>query len=163
MAMGRRLAAWRVGHDEGDQALSWDVWDGVLEDLFHLLELLGMPGGGRQRDRREYCGYGTSQLYGIHCILLTLVDVAAAHDGSSLPACSATMYAAYQSGQFGSVAPVRFSRPPWAADARPIALARSRAQLNLVAFGSMRPGNRAVISCSSQTLPSGSLNVRDDA
>src|SRR5918998_6830743 len=35
MAMGRRLAAWRVGHDEGGQALSRDVRNGVLEDLFH--------------------------------------------------------------------------------------------------------------------------------
>ena len=25
------------------------------------------------------------------------------HDGGSVPACSATMYAAYQSGQFGSL------------------------------------------------------------
>src|ERR671916_2067921 len=89
MAMGRRLAAWRIGHDEGGQALSWDVRNGVLEDLFHLLELLGMPGGGRQRDRGEHCGYGTSQLCCIHCLLLTSVGVEAVHGGSSLPPCCA--------------------------------------------------------------------------
>ena len=39
--------------------------------------------------------------------------------GSSAPACSATMYAAYQSGQFSSYwPPVRFSCSPWAAAAR---------------------------------------------
>ena len=54
-------------------------------------------------------------------------DVVVAHVGSSSPACSATMYAAYQSGQFSSRSPVRFSCSPWAADARRIALARSAA------------------------------------
>src|SRR5918998_2100249 len=98
MAMGRRLAAWRIGHDEGGQALSRDVRNGVLEDLFHLLELLGMPGGGRQRDRREYRGYGTSQLCCIHCLLLRLVGVEAAHDRSSLPACCATRRARRRTG-----------------------------------------------------------------
>src|SRR5918995_1882319 len=39
---------------------------------------------------------------------------AAAHNGSSLPVCSATMYAAYQSGQFSSRwPPVRVSCSPW--------------------------------------------------
>src|SRR5919112_1854232 len=98
MAMGRRLAAWRVAYDEGGQALSWDVRNGVLEDLFHLLELLGMPGGGRQRDRREYRGYGTSQLHCIHYSLLTLVGVESAHDGSSLPACCAMRTAKRRTG-----------------------------------------------------------------
>ena len=50
MAMGQRLAVWRAVHDEGDQALSCDVWYGVLEDGIHLLELVGMRGSGRQRD-----------------------------------------------------------------------------------------------------------------
>ena len=59
MAMGRCLAAWGVGHDASDQALPCDVWNGVLEDGIHLLQLVGMPSGGPQRDRREYCGYGT--------------------------------------------------------------------------------------------------------
>jgi hypothetical protein len=30
------------------------------------------------------------------------------HFGSSSPACSRTMYSAYQSGQFGSALPMRF-------------------------------------------------------
>ena len=51
--------------------------------------------------------------------------VGVAHVGSSVPACSATMYAAYQSGQFASRCPVRFSCSPWAASARRSALARS--------------------------------------
>src|SRR5918993_650475 len=82
--------------------------------------------------------------------------VAATHDGNSLPACSATMYSAYQSGQFSSRwPPVRVSCSPWAADARRRALARSDAESKLVAFESMRPGNRAVTSCNSHSLPSG--------
>src|SRR6185369_17143732 len=48
--------------------------------------------------------------------------------GNSLPDCSATMYAAYQSGQFSSRCPVRFSCCPWAASARRNALARSVAE-----------------------------------
>jgi hypothetical protein len=46
MALGELLgggAAWGVGHDLGDQALSGDVWNGALEDGIHLLQLLGMP------------------------------------------------------------------------------------------------------------------------
>ena len=65
--------------------------------------------------------------------------VVVAHVGSSVPACSATMYSAYQSGQFASAAPMRFSCSPWAADARRIALARSLAEPNEVAAGSTRP------------------------
>ena len=38
--------------------------------------------------------------------------VAVAHVGSSVPACSATMYSAYQSGQFASASPMRFSCSP---------------------------------------------------
>ena len=38
------------------------------------------------------------------------------------------------------------------------ALVRSLAEPNEVALGSTRPGRRVVISCSNQTLPSGSLN-----
>src|SRR5918998_4406942 len=62
--------------------------------------------------------------------------VLAAHDGSCVPACSATMYSAYQSGQSSSRWPVRFSCSPCAADARRIALARSEAEAKLVAFES---------------------------
>ncbi|HMI23595.1 MAG TPA: hypothetical protein VK594_03820, partial [Streptosporangiaceae bacterium] len=36
-------------------------------------------------------------------------DVVVAHVGSSVPACSAAMYRAYQSGQFASASPMRFS------------------------------------------------------
>src|SRR5437879_7536439 len=54
--------------------------------------------------------------------------VVVAYVGSSVPACSATMYAAYQSGQFSSRCPMRFSCCPWAASARRNALARSFAE-----------------------------------
>jgi hypothetical protein len=80
------------------------------------------------------------------------------HCGSPLPDCSAAIYSAYQSGQFASRCPVRFSCSPWAASARRSALARSLAELNEVAAESMRPGSRVVISCSSHPLPLGSLN-----
>ena len=79
--------------------------------------------------------------------------------GSSLPACSAAMYSAYQSAQFASRTPVRFSCSPCAAAARRIAAARSATEENAVWVASTRPGNREVTSCSSQVLPSGSLNV----
>ena len=72
------------------------------------------------------------------------------------------MYAAYQSGQFASASPVRFSCSPWAAAARRSALARSAADANAVSAASIRPGSRVVISCSSQPLPSGSLNVANE-
>ncbi len=73
------------------------------------------------------------------------------------------MYAAYQSGQFTSYSPpVRFSCSPWAAAARRIAFARSAADANVVSAASIRPGSRVVISCSSQPLPSGSLNVANE-
>ena len=48
-----------------------------------------------------------------------------AHCGSSVPACSAAMYAAYQSGQFASACPVRSSCLPCAAAARRSPAARS--------------------------------------
>ena len=61
--------------------------------------------------------------------------------GSCLPACSATMYSAYQSGQFSSCSPpVRFSCSPWAAAARRSAAARSAGEANVV---SPRPRARA--------------------
>ena len=82
-----------------------------------------------------------------------------AYVGSFIPACSATMYSAYQSGQFGSALPMSFSWLPWAADARRSALARSLAEPNEVVAGSMRPARRVVTSCSSQPLRSGSLKV----
>ncbi len=85
--------------------------------------------------------------------------VIVAHVGSSVPACSAAMYAAYQSGQFASAFPMRFSCSPCAADARRIAFARSVVDAKAVSAASIRPGSRAVTSCSSQPLPSGSLNV----
>src|SRR5262249_31864427 len=84
--------------------------------------------------------------------------VVVAHVGSSVPACSATMYSAYQSGQSGSAAPMRFSCSPWATSARRIALARSLAEPNDVAEASTRPGSRVVTSWNSQLLPSGSLS-----
>ena len=57
---------------------------------------------------------------------------------------------------------MRFSCSPWAADARRIALARSAAEANVVSAASTRPGSRVVTSCSSQPLPSGSLNVANE-
>ena len=68
------------------------------------------------------------------------------------------MYAAYQAGQSASLCPVRFSCSPCPASARRSALARSLVEPNVVAVESMRPGNRVVISWSTQPLPSGSLN-----
>ena len=68
------------------------------------------------------------------------------------------MYAAYQSGQFSSALPMRFSCSPWAAAARRSACARSPTYAYVVSPAT-RPGNRVVSSCSSQTLPSGSLNA----
>src|SRR5262249_11067448 len=88
--------------------------------------------------------------------------VVAAHVGSSLPAFSPTMYAAYQSGQFTSCWPVRFSCSPCAAAARRSALASSVAEVNVVSPASTRPGNRTVTSCNSQPLPSGSLKVANE-
>src|SRR5271165_3318630 len=85
--------------------------------------------------------------------------VVVVHLGSSSPVCSRTMYSAYQSGQFASAAPMRFSCSPWATDARRIAFAKSLAELNEVTPGSTRPGSRVVPSCSCHWLPSGSLNV----
>src|SRR5262249_2030311 len=69
-----------------------------------------------------------------------------------------TMYLAYQSGQFASAWPMRFSCSPWATDARRIAPDRSLAEPNEVAPGSIRPGSRVVTSWTTQLLPSGSLN-----
>ena len=71
-----------------------------------------------------------------------------------------TMYSAYQSDQFASRSPpVRFSCSPCAAPARRSAVARSADEVKVVSCASTRPGNRAVTSCNSQLLPSGSLNV----
>src|SRR5581483_12522102 len=55
------------------------------------------------------------------------------HEGSSSPACSRTMYSAYQSGQSGSSRPMRASCSPWAAAARCSAFDRSLADANEVA------------------------------
>ena len=77
-------------------------------------------------------------------------------DGNGLPACSLTMYSAYQSGQFTSCSPVRFSCSPCAAAARRSVAARSAADVKVVS-ASTRPGRRLVTSWSSQPLPSGSL------
>src|SRR6185369_2135775 len=59
-------------------------------------------------------------------------QVLVVYRGNSLPDCSATMYAAYQSGQFSSRCPVRFSCSPWATSARRNAVARSLAEANVV-------------------------------
>ena len=72
------------------------------------------------------------------------------------------MYSAYQSGQFGSAWPVRFSCSPWAASARRSAPARSLADAKDVVAGSIRPGSRVVTSWNSQPLPSGSLNEANE-
>src|SRR6185436_3508105 len=89
--------------------------------------------------------------------------VVIAYVGSSVPACSATMYAAYQSGQFSSrCPPMRFSCCPWAASARRNALARSFIDAKLVVVESMRPASRVVISWNSQQLPSGSWNEANE-
>ena len=117
----------------------------------------GLAGGPRWRRIKS-----TSHCTSSQGSTTATVRRSGAHVGSSVPACSATMYRAYQSGQFASAWPMRFSCSPWAADARRIALARSLAEPNDVAAGSTRPGSRVVTSCSSQPLPSGSLNVANE-
>src|SRR4029453_7839502 len=72
-----------------------------------------------------------------------------AHCGNSVPACSATMYLAYQSGQFASLSPVRFSCSPCAASARRSAPDTSLTKLNVVAAEPIRPGRGVLISCTS--------------
>src|SRR5438128_6816982 len=88
--------------------------------------------------------------------------VVVAYVGSSVPACSAIMYAEYQSGQFSSRCPMRFSCCPWAASARRSALARSFVDAKVVVAESMRPGSRVVSSWNSQPLPSGSWNEANE-
>src|SRR5262245_3594046 len=88
--------------------------------------------------------------------------VGVAHDGSGLPACSRIMYSAYQLGQSASRFPIRFSCSPWAASARRSAPASSVNEVNVVTSASTRPGNRAVTSCNSQPLPSGSLKEANE-
>jgi len=53
VVMGRCLAAWGVVDDEDGQALSWDAGNGVLEDGFHLVQLVGTPG---RNDRKPQLG-----------------------------------------------------------------------------------------------------------
>src|SRR5713101_4697279 len=70
----------------------------------------------------------------VFCLLamsasLALVEM---RDGGSVPVCSAAMYAAYESGQFGSRCPLRFWYSPWAASARRSALARCAVDANAV-------------------------------
>jgi hypothetical protein len=90
------------------------------------------------------------------------MELAAIYDRSCLPACSATMYAAYQAGQSASRWPRRFSCSPCAASARRSALAKSAVDANAVSAASIRPGSRVVTSCSNQLLPSGSLKVANE-
>src|SRR6185503_10436558 len=79
--------------------------------------------------------------------------VVVVHWGSSVPACSAAIYAAYQSGQFSSrCPPVRCSCSPWAVAARQSEDLRSLTELNEVTPESMRPASRVVISWSIQLL-----------
>jgi hypothetical protein len=44
MMMGGRFAAWRIAHDDGNHALALGVQDYMLEDGFHLLQILRKPG-----------------------------------------------------------------------------------------------------------------------
>jgi hypothetical protein len=44
MVMARGFAAGRIAHDDGNQTLSFRVRDYVLEDRFHLLQILPKPG-----------------------------------------------------------------------------------------------------------------------
>src|SRR5687767_5970930 len=69
-----------------------------------------------------------------------------AQSGSFAPDCSATMYAAYHSGQFSSLLPSLASCAPWACSARLNALARSLCDANVVVAGSIRPSSRFVTS-----------------
>jgi hypothetical protein len=79
---------------------------------------MGVAGGQTAADSQNVvCGNSASatvaSLTGSHPdeLLITIDDdhVVIVHCGSSVPACSATIYAAYQAGQFSSRCPVRFS------------------------------------------------------
>ena len=72
----RAQPAWSRGHSSRDRSR-------------------GTPRIQVQLDR--YSGAAQS-IYGAHRILLTLAEVEAANDGSSLPACSGATYSAYQCG-----------------------------------------------------------------
>src|SRR5262249_59127165 len=104
-------------------------------------------GAPEERDRRAALGRGPCAGLAGRAAADDDDVVLPAHVGSSSPACSATMYAAYQSGQFSSPCPVRFSCSPWAADARRIAFARSATDAYVVSAASIRPGSRVVTSC----------------
>jgi hypothetical protein len=52
MVMGQRFAARRIAHDNRNHALALGVWDYVLEDRFHLFQIL-----------RNSCRYGYSYCY----------------------------------------------------------------------------------------------------
>jgi hypothetical protein len=51
MMVGRRFAAWTIGHDKGGQALPLGIRDHVLEHGFYLLTLLREGRRSRQCDR----------------------------------------------------------------------------------------------------------------
>jgi hypothetical protein len=44
MVMGWRSATRRIGHDDGNHSLSFDIRDGALEDDFHVVAMLRRPG-----------------------------------------------------------------------------------------------------------------------
>ena len=125
-----------VGHHEVPPCQRGpDVHLGVCTDIAGALDCFARP---EQRLRRDAGPVGAlaADEFSFHhrhalpsrreCSRTVLTRCAAAehdhvviaHEGSSEPACSATMNAAYQSGQSGSALPVRFSCSPWAASAR---------------------------------------------
>src|SRR5689334_10991826 len=77
--------------------------------------------------------------------------------GSDFPVCSLIMYSAYHAGHSASACPMRFSCSPCADAAWRSAASSVVDDANVAAVSSTRPGKRAVISCTSQLLPSGSL------
>ena len=103
------------------------------------------------------------RIAGFEMVLLSASELVSAilYRGNSWPDCSRTMYSAYQSGQLGSAFPVLDSCQPCAAAARCNAFERSATELYVVSPAT-RPGRRAVTSCNSQRLPSGSLKVANE-
>src|SRR5262249_18960023 len=87
MVMGRRFAAWRIAHDLRNQPLSFDVRDGVLEDDFHLLQILRKPGRTPECYCRQYEPKEAPSHCSPHCSTLTL-QMSPPHSNAPPSACS---------------------------------------------------------------------------
>src|SRR5438045_5591277 len=76
MMVGRRFGAWWVRHDDGEHALTFGVWDYVLEDRFHLLHILRKRG----RKPERYCGQHQTEVVLSHVSRHCLSPRALKHD-----------------------------------------------------------------------------------